>query len=250
MEEHNEFSGKSAIYEKYRPSYPHELMEHLSKGLGMSGTVVADIGAGTGIFSRLLAAFADRVFSVEPNAEMRRANKKSSADFKNITMADGTTEHTGLQRQSVDFVTAAQAFHWFDHDAFRIECRRILEPHGKAVLVWNSIDADDDVIVSLGELYKSLGRPYRGPSSEFLEDDSVFRNFYRDGSYARNIFENRYDATLDEFAGRHLSSSYAPMKGDKDYRKFRAGLEAIFERLEKGGKVALNYRAACYAGEV
>ena len=150
----------------------------------------------------------------------------------------------------MDFVTAAQAFHWFDHDAFRIECRRILEPHGKAVLVWNSIDAGDEVIVSLGELYKSLGRPYRGPSSEFLEDDSVFRNFYRDGSYARNIFENRYDATLDEFAGRHLSSSYAPMKGDKDYRKFRAGLEAIFERLEKGGKVALNYRAACYAGEV
>ena len=128
------FSGRAGVYQASRPGYPAALSEHLAS-LGMRGARVADIGAGTGIFSRLLLELGCTVFAVEPNSDMRHTAELGLKTCDRFSIGSGTAENTGLPEASVSFVTAAQAFHWFDPDAFRQECLRILEPGGLAVFV-------------------------------------------------------------------------------------------------------------------
>ena len=142
MDNTSRFSGKADSYQAARPGYPPELAGYLAD-LGMKGSQVADIGAGTGIFSRFLLEKLDcTVWAVEPNEEMRGKAEEELRDVPRFFSVKGTAEATGLDSQSVSFVTAAQAFHWFSPKAFREECLRILRPNGVAVLVWNSPNYD------------------------------------------------------------------------------------------------------------
>ncbi|REN17172.1 class I SAM-dependent methyltransferase, partial [Mycobacterium tuberculosis] len=102
-------------------------------------TLVADIGAGTGISTRLFLAAGHPVIAVEPNAAMCEAAEQLLApDYLRLKVADGTAEATGLADNSVGLVAAAQAFHWFDTTAVRREWARILQPEGMALVFWNS----------------------------------------------------------------------------------------------------------------
>ena len=132
------FSSRVDNYTRYRPTYPPAVIELLRDECGLtSSSVVADIASGTGIFTCMLLEDGNRVFGVEPNAEMRRAGEKDLAAYPNFTSVDGTAEATTLAAHSIDIVTAAQAAHWFRLDAARQEFVRILKPGGWAVLLWN-----------------------------------------------------------------------------------------------------------------
>ena len=121
------FTGKADVYKKFRPSYPKELIDYLYSQVGFSqDSVIADIGSGTGIFSRLLLECGSQVYCVEPNDDMRQTAEKDLAGFRNFISVNAAAENTGLQEKSVHFVTAAQAFHWFDRQAYKLECQRIL----------------------------------------------------------------------------------------------------------------------------
>ena len=102
-----------------------------------AGHVIAEIASGTGIWTRMLLENGNRVFGVEPNAEMRNAGERMLASFPNFTSIAGTAEATTLADDSVDFVTAAQAAHWFDRARARREFVRIMKPGGWLVLLWN-----------------------------------------------------------------------------------------------------------------
>ena len=144
------FTGKADIYQKFRSSYPEELIDYLYSMIGFChDSVIADIGSGTGIFSRLLLERGSHVYCVEPNDDMRRSAENHLRDtvgFKYFTSIKAPAENTGLQEGSIDFVTAAQAFHWFDSEAFKLECRRILKSGGKVVLIWNTRDYESELI--------------------------------------------------------------------------------------------------------
>jgi len=106
------FTGKADIYKKYRPSYPKELFDYLYSQVGFGkDSVIADIGSGTGIFSRLLLERGSKVCCVEPNGDMRQTAEKDLSQFENFVSVSGNDKNTGLQDKSVDFITAAQAFH-------------------------------------------------------------------------------------------------------------------------------------------
>lgn len=135
MNEHK-FDKKGEIYSKARPSYPDELFIYLKdQNLISKSTVAADIGSGTGIFTEKLCPYVSRVFAVEPNDDMRSVAEGKYAAYENIVSVNGSAEDTKLNEKGVDFIAVAQAFHWFDRQTFKAECRRILKENGKILLV-------------------------------------------------------------------------------------------------------------------
>src|SRR5438128_9575556 len=137
------FSNRVEAYSKYRPGYPSAIIDFLTAQCGLSrNSIIADVGSGTGILSELFLKNGNQVFGVEPNREMREAGKRILADYSNFKSVEGSAESTSLPDKSVDFITAAQAFHWFDHERTRTEFARILKPNGWIILLWNERPTD------------------------------------------------------------------------------------------------------------
>src|SRR5689334_15561560 len=125
------FSNRVDNYSKYRPTYPSAVLDLLAAECGLtSNALIADIGSGTGLLAELFLTNGNRVVGVEPNREMRAAGERLLANAPGFTSVDGTAEATTLAAGSVDFVTAGQAFHWFDRALARVEFARILKPEG------------------------------------------------------------------------------------------------------------------------
>jgi ubiquinone/menaquinone biosynthesis C-methylase UbiE len=131
------FSDRVENYVRYRPTYPQVVVETLAVECHLTtASIIADIGSGTGILTKLFLDNGNRVL-VEPNREMREAGERLLVDCAGFTSIAATAESTTLPDHSVDFVTAGQAFHWFDREKARAEFTRILKPGGWVVLVWN-----------------------------------------------------------------------------------------------------------------
>src|SRR5260370_38153232 len=137
------FSNRVADYVRYRPSYPSALVDLLRDECGLRPDhVIADVGSGTGILSKMFLENGNRVFGVEPNDEMRRAGEEYLSACKKFSSIVGSAEATTLPDAGVDFVTVAQAFHWFEPEKTRAEFRRILRSQGWVVAVWNFRDKE------------------------------------------------------------------------------------------------------------
>lgn len=159
------FSDRAVDYAKYRPIYPTEAIDKILEGLGdRSQLVVADIGAGTGISSRLLAERKIRVHAIEPNLEMRQA----ALAHPLVEWGEGTAEKTNLADCSVDLVSCFQSFHWFDPEPTLLEFCRILKPKGRVALVWNLDDRGDEFTQTCEALIKRVCNDYPDRKSFFL----------------------------------------------------------------------------------
>ena len=133
-------SDRAQDYARYRPSYPEGAIAAILADLGdPQELVVADIGAGTGISSRLLGDRGPRVIALEPNAAMGEA----AEPHPQVSFQPGTAEQTGLVDQSIHVITCCQAFHWFNAPLALAEFSRILQPGGRVALLWNDWDLDD-----------------------------------------------------------------------------------------------------------
>jgi SAM-dependent methyltransferase len=127
------FSSRVANYVRYRPGYPSAIIDLLKAECGLtSNFLIADIGSGTGKLSELFLDNGNLVFGVEPNAAMRAAAEKIFQVYSGFRSVDGTAESTTMISASVDFITAGQAFHWFDApraspntQARRLGCSRL-----------------------------------------------------------------------------------------------------------------------------
>ncbi len=250
MNNSDRFTSRVADYVKYRPSYPEAYLDYLANEVSLSlDSIVADIGAGTGILSKLLAPRVKTVIAIEPNAEMRRAAAEYCKDAPNVVIIDGSAEATTLPNASVDFITAAQAFHWFRLDEAKLEFRRVLKPDGKAALVWNV----RDIATPFGQEYESLVKQHclnylgsGGGSTENL----AYRLLFKNGEYDYRIFPNDRGIDLETLIGYSLSTSYAPNKGDENYPGFIKDLMALFERFATGGSLLLSMTTHSYVGEI
>jgi len=132
-----DFTAQASAYARARPGYPVEIVDRLIAAVGVrAGDPVADVGAGTGLFTALLAARGLRVAAVEPNAPMR----EQAPEISGVAWSDGTFENTGLPTASQRWVVGAQAFHWADPPHALPEVHRILAPGGAFTILWNERD--------------------------------------------------------------------------------------------------------------
>lgn len=244
------FDGRVADYERARPGYPSGLIDFLeSNGALSAGSVVADIGAGTGLFTELFLPRGYETVAVEPNAGMRAAaERRFAADGKFRSVA-GTAEATGLADRSVDLVVAAQAFHWFEPKATRGEWVRILRPPRRVALVWNSrrasgspfLERYERLLLEFGTDYEKVG--HRGVGADRL------RAFFG-GPYATFRAPNVQTLDRDGVRSRLLSSSYTPAAGTERHREMLGELDRIFDESATGGKVDVVYDCELFLGEL
>jgi SAM-dependent methyltransferase len=133
------FSSRVENYAKYRPGYPAGVLEILNSKCGLTReSVIADVGSGTGLLSEVFLRNGNTVLGIEPNELMRITAESLLQGFEHFRSLAGTAEKTTLPESSVDFVTAGQAFHWFDAEVAKLEFARILKPDGWVVLIWNA----------------------------------------------------------------------------------------------------------------
>ncbi len=243
------FSNRVADYVRYRPGYPSALIDLLRDECGLGADhVVADLGSGTGILTELFVNNGNRVFGIEPNEEMRRAGEEFLSEYKNFSSVTGSAEATTLPDASVDFVTAAQAFHWFEPLAARREFLRILKPRGWVVVMWNDRRisetafgrAYEDILVRYGTDYTRVKEAY--PESHDME------SFFGKGNVQRRELPNFQEFDFDGLVGRLRSSSYAPKESHVNYAPMMAALRELFDANQKSGRVRIEYTTQIYFG--
>ena len=250
MDNREKFTNKVGDYVKYRPSYPEELIDYLINQAGLSqNSVIADIGAGTGKLTKLLGDKVSKVFAVEPNLNMRLACEQYCQDFSSIAAIDGDAENTTLSNHSVDFITVAQAFHWFDRQKTKLEFQRILKTRGKVILIWNSKISESEVVKENDELCRRLCPEFGSVSGGRADGQEVYKDFFTNGCEYR-VFDNNSLLTLEGYIGVSLSTSYAPLVTNENYEVFIEGLTQIFNRYSCNGKLLLPMKTHCYVGEV
>ncbi|MDR1002243.1 MAG: class I SAM-dependent methyltransferase [Oscillospiraceae bacterium] len=248
----NKFSGMGSIYSKYRPSYPAEFIDYLKNDAGLSeDKIIADVGSGTGILTKQLIMENNTVYAVEPNDDMRAVAECDLSSYKNFISVNGTAENTTLSNSCVDFITVAQAFHWFDGAKFKEECRRILKPGGKVVLVWNSRDGKSSLVVENDEINRKYCPNFKGFSGAMrgAENESDFDHFFN-GNYEIRVFKNNLKFDEQGFIGRNLSASYAPKETDGNYSSYVSELKALFDRYAENGVVTMSNLTRSYVGSV
>ncbi|MGP6157967.1 MAG: class I SAM-dependent methyltransferase, partial [Vulcanimicrobiaceae bacterium] len=142
------FNERAEDYARFRPSYPDTAVDALFEGLGDPAALVAvDVGAGTGISSRLLAGRGAHVIALEPNAEMRALALADGLDVR-----DGRADATGLPDACADLVTSFQAFHWFANRATVAEFVRLLRSCGRVAVIFNERDDQDPFSFGYGTI--------------------------------------------------------------------------------------------------
>ncbi|MEQ1785890.1 MAG: class I SAM-dependent methyltransferase [Acidimicrobiales bacterium] len=146
------FQAGAAAYEAARPGYPDAAVATLAAELGITtGTTVCDLASGTGKLTRRLVDLGASVTSIEPVEAMRA---QARAALPEVELLDGTAESIPLPDASVDVVTVAQAFHWFDADAALTEIARVLVPGGGLALLWNERDERTAWVAEMSRLIR------------------------------------------------------------------------------------------------
>lgn len=243
----SKFTGKADDYNRYRPSYPSEMINYLYSST--NAKTVADIGAGTGIFTKCLLSKSWSISAVEPNSDM--LEKLNATIGEKAKLIKAPAEATTIETNSIDLITVAQAFHWFDKDLFKQECKRILTENGKLAIVWN-VRCKNDFTEERDEYCKLVCRGY--------ENGHVGKGSVEDGDlFLRNVFfknvvfteyDNPINYTLDSFIGDNLSRSYAPKEDEPLYHDFIKEMTMIFNKYVVNGIVEMPHKTTCYFGEI
>jgi SAM-dependent methyltransferase len=245
------FSSRVNNYVKYRPSYPAAIIDLLSAECGLTqDSIVADVGSGTGLLAELFLKAGNRVLGIEPNREMRETGEQLLKGYQRFGSIDATAEVTTLPAHSVDFITAGQAFHWFDRARVGAEFARILRSQGWIVLIWNERRIDSTPFL---RAYEQLLRTYSTDYAEVdhkLIDQDVIRAAFPTMSFQLRTFNNEQRFDLAGVTGRLLSSSYAPETGHPKHAPLLAELAAIFEEHQQNGEIVLKYDTRVNYGQV
>ena len=248
------FSDRVAHYILARPGYPAALLELCRRELDLGrDQVIADVGSGTGILTRLFLGNGNVVFGVEPNREMREAGEEFLSAYAKFYSVDGTAEATTLAEKSMDFVVAGQAFHWFELARTRAEFMRVLRPEGFVMLVWNERVATGS---AFAEGYEALTRAYSADYTKVSRswltsaDAAVLGPFFGPGGYRVASFGNEQSLDFQGLSARVQSSSYMPLAEQPEFDPMMGALTRLFEENQREGRVRIAYETKAYWGRL
>jgi SAM-dependent methyltransferase len=245
------FSDRVADYVRYRPDYPTALLEWLHSAQGVTPDWrVADVGAGTGISSKMFLDAGHSVVAVEPNAAMRNAALEWLGSNPKFKALDGRADATTLGDDSMDIVSVAQAFHWFDPAATRREFHRILRPGGLAAIYWNSRRlTSTPFLVGYEALLQTYGTDYTSVAERYGDEPSM-RQWFGEGWRGTAEFDHCQLLDFEALRGRLMSSSYAPKPEHPNHEPMIAALRKLFDECAVDGHVSFDYDTRVYVGEV
>jgi ubiquinone/menaquinone biosynthesis C-methylase UbiE len=245
------FSDRANDYVKYRPHYSPEVVRALQQACGLSpGHVVADVGCGPGLLAEMLLENGNRVIGVEPNLEMRAAGEQYMARYANFSMINGSAENTTLADQSMDFVVAGQAFHWFRPEETRAEFVRILKPGGWTVLVWHDRDTQaTPFLKAYDDFLRTHSVDYQQVNHKTVASPEVITHFFAPNPVQLISQQTRQRFDFDGLRGRLLSSSYVPKEGAAAETMLQQ-LPALFSKHAKDGQVIMEYETKIYCGHL
>lgn len=244
------FSDRVADYVRYRPSYPPAMLAWLQSHGFKAGATVADVGAGTGISSKMLLDAGYQVIAVEPNANMRAAATEWLGAREGFSAVDGTADASTLPDHSVDLISVAQAFHWFDQKKTHAEFKRILRPGGLAAIYWNTRKLVGTPFLSgYEQLLQAYGTDYTSVAERYA-DEPHMRSWFGAGWQGSARFEHNQRLDFDQLRGRLMSSSYVPREGHPQYAPMLEALRELFDRCAVGGTIGFDYDTNVYLGEI
>ena len=246
------FTSKADDYDKGRPGYPKELLTILRKyGLSKQSTV-ADIGAGTGLFTRLIAPHAKKIIAVEPNADM--LSKLNERRPKNASLVQAPAEATTIKIKTVDFITVAQAFHWFHMPSAKKEFAKILKDDGRVAIIYNNecVDTNQEKAFQKLRLAFKNNKLYRARFSSRKRVRSLVNPdaFYLRGEYETHNFINPVKYNQSAMVSRVASMSAMPKRGDKEFPKLQQMIGDMFRKVGKDGVITINVRTTMFVGKV
>jgi ubiquinone/menaquinone biosynthesis C-methylase UbiE len=268
------FTTRVQNYVSYRPHYPPAIIGLLQEDCHLTkNALIADIGSGTGMLTELFLNNGNRVFGIEPDPDMRVAAEQLLRIYPGFTSLAGTAEAIPLPDHQVDFVTAGQAFHWFDSERARREFIRILMPSGWVMLVWNRqkttgtpfLDALERFWQTyltgeglnaqatgqdLTKLLQQQNPVYRLRLHPERMDQEVIAPFFHSNAFKMKRFENPYRCDLAALKGRVLSAGTAPQADHPRYTQMLEDLETIFQAHQKNGSVTIEYETELYYGQL
>ena len=232
------FSGRVEAYRRFRSPYPREIVPVLEERCGLTReSVVADIGAGTGMLAELFLENGNRVLAVEPNADMRAACEELVERYPRLTCIDGTAEDTRLADRSVDFVAVGRALHWFDQEKCRAEFVRILRDGGWVVLASQGPHSrTDPVVLAFGAILKEHGLDFARMRHRY-DIEKASRSFFADSEFQEAEFASPQKMTYEELEGFTLSLSVTPPPGHPGFPAMQRALREFFARHGSGGKL-------------
>jgi ubiquinone/menaquinone biosynthesis C-methylase UbiE len=248
---HGDFTGLAANYSAYRPSYAPSVLRASLALLGKpTETVeVADVGAGTGIWTRMLAREVKSVIAVEPNADMRSQGVRDCTGFP-VVYREGSGEATGLGDTSVDLVTMASSFHWVDFDRGTAEFDRILRPGGRFMALWNPrlLEANPLLVAIEEELRAIAPELKRVSSGSGGVTETLTEQLWACGRFDDVVqLEGRHVAVLtrDQYIGAWKSVNDIPVQlGPERWTLF---LERVNQKLRRVDSIVATYRTRAWS---
>jgi SAM-dependent methyltransferase len=192
------FGPAADRYDQLRPRYPEAALRW---AVGDRPARVVDLGAGTGILSRALAALGHEVIPVEPDEGMRAQLRAASPDLRPLA---GFAEQIPLPDAGVDAVVAGQAYHWFDREPAHAELARVIRPGGVFAPLWNKRDETVRWVADLSTITDddTAGRGIREPAEEVDTFGPAF------GPVEHAVFAHSTSHTPDTLVGLIATRSY------------------------------------------
>jgi len=250
MDNTHNFNGLAADYTLGRPAYAPAFIEDLYSKYGFSKqSVIADIGAGTGKFSKQLLDNGSFVYAVEPNNDMRNTAVSELGHYDKFRAINGTDTNTTLDNSSVNYVTTAQAFHWFDTLLFKTECQRILKPNGLTFLIWNMRDMSNEANQKCHSIYTKYCPNFKGFGGGIEKDDARIKLFF-DNTYEYLEYNNPLFYDKERFISRSLSGSYSLKPRDEHYDDYINELSELFEQHATNGMLTMKNKTVVYLGNI
>jgi SAM-dependent methyltransferase len=228
------FAAVADAYERSRPGYPEDAVRWL---VGEEPRDIVDLGAGTGKLTRSLVGLGHRVTAVEPLPEML-AHLRTAVP--GATAVEGGAEAIPLAAGSADVVTAAQAFHWFDHGPALREIARVLRPGGWVALVWNSRDDREPWVAQLSE--EAIG-------TEMVEERDAEEPIAESGLFEameRALFPHVQRLDRERLVDLVLSRSYCAVLTPEERAPVLDRVERIFDEHAVEGMLELPYVTECF----